>query len=186
MLQILHSRRNGICRNFTLCYVHGKCIIWEGVDELICYRLGACRRPPQLHYESLSMCIETVVLRKSWRGLFVFSNITSYIVYVHAVQLLSNIDIINLHPSRLGYIDLESHQYTLIINIYSLHMYIQTAMAVLIPVKRLCNNRLQTTAATVYTKTKSTGDTTEHIDTKKNEVYGMSMQLTDNSIIKSK
>ena len=59
-------------------------------------------------------------------------------------------------------------------------------MLALIPVKKLCNNRLHTTAATVYTKTKSTGDTTEHIETKKNEVYGMSLQLTDSSITKSR
>ena len=61
----------------------------------------------------------------------------------------------------------------------------QIAMIVLIPVKRLCNSRLHTTPATVYTKTKPTGDTAQHIDTKKNEVYGMSLQLTDSSIIKS-
>lgn len=58
----------------------------------------------------------------------------------------------------------------------------QIALLVLIPVKRLCNSRLHTTPATVYTKTKPTRDTTENIDTKKNEVYGMSLQLTDSSI----
>ena len=63
---------------------------------------------------------------------------------------------------------------------------IQTAMLVLMPVKKMCNNSLHTTAATVYTKTKSVGDTAKHINTKQNEVYGMSlsMQLTDDSVTK--